>query len=789
MIMRSIIGMVLSVYLFFFPALAQRKKVQFDGEAAFGYIKVLASDAMLGRKSGEPGGQMAAEYIVNKLKEWGLEPAGPKGSYYQDMTFEYDEAGPGAALEIITGKTKREFVYGEDWRQQQYSGSGHFVADIVFVGYGISAPQKEYDDYSGADVKGKLVLFSSDTPRQFEEKLKDEAQFQNRIKVAQEHGALGVLTFRSETQTTGFFGGFRGGLKKEVYRPAFVIISLQDNRVVDFMFKHLKTELRYLFQQIETTSKPQSFDTGVQSFINLSVTFDEKRPTQNVLAKISGTDKTLKNEYVIVGAHMDHLGVDMTGDVFNGADDNASGTAVVMEVARTMKLKQFRPRRTVVFTLWAAEEEGLLGSKYYTENPVYPLDKTVVYINLDMEGHGSGKVNFRGVYYAPEIWDLLKARLPIGMIDNVVPGRGGPGGSDHTYFLSKGVPGYFVATEGFHFRTNRVGDVIDLIKPEILKNAGDFVGAAAEVLAAEPKVPILAQRQENYYWKNQTLVNSETPPLDQVIEAHKDAVDPDVDFQLAAVAEKDGLSGDALRIDVMKSQLAGQEKIRESKGLVLYNPGGPAMMGGRIFGGRGPAKTTVLVGLQGMTTFRDDLRWADVFSKQGVFFVFLDQPGFLFGEKDLSEEGKKIVEALERAKILLIVKGLDPAQSKVLLENAKKPVLLEANGLTDKDVFNLIKKTGSSLGLILGKNEDAAAYFQKLDAAKKAVGTENVSIVTENCLWGKAGKAQMINLIAELLKAQYENEDLTNLFSGTFMRVLNKVRAEDTGRAAVFMPF
>jgi hypothetical protein len=790
MILKSMISFLLSVSLFFSPALAQTKdkKASFDSQAAFSYIQALAADTMLGRKSGELGGQMAAEYIVSKLKEWGLEPAGSKGSFYQDLTIEYNEPEKGAALEILASGKKREFVYGEDWRQQRYSGSGHFAADIVFVGYGISAPQKKYDDYTGVDAKGKLVLFSTDSPRLLEEKLKDEAQFQSRVKAAQEHGARGVLTFRSETQTTGLFGGFRGGLKKEAYQPDFVILSLE-NKIVEFIFKHLQTELRYLFQQIEATSKPQSFETGVRSFINLDITYDEKRPTQNVLAKITGSDKNLKNEYVILGAHMDHLGIDMTGDVLNGADDNASGTAVVMEVARVMKLNRVEPKRTVVFALWAAEEEGLLGSKYYTENPVYPLDKTMTYINLDMEGHGSGRVNFRGVYYAPEIWEILKARLPKDLLDNANPGRGGPGGSDHTYFLSSGVPAFFVATDGFHFRTNRVGDVIDLIKPEILKKAGDIVGAAVEVLASEPKVPALPERRENYYWKYQTIVNQEVPPLEKVIEAHKDAQDPDVDFQLAAVAEKDGMTGGALRIEVLNNLLAGLEKIRESKALVAYSGTGQMMMGGRMMGGGQSAKTTVLVGLRGIASFRDDLRWADVFSKQGVAFVHLDRPVFLFGDKGLSEEGNKVVEAIGKANLLLVVSGLDPAQNKALLESANKPLLLVVNGQPPSDILDLVKKTKSAIGLVLGKDEDAAAYFKKLDEAKKAAGAENLAIVTENCLWGKAGKEQMVGLIGEMLKAKYENEDLANLISGSFMRVLDKVRTTDAARTFSFLPF
>jgi hypothetical protein len=789
MLKRFIVLLVLSISLFFSPALTQTsdKKATFDGQAAFSYIEVLAADAMLGRKSGEPGGRMAAEYIVSRLKAWGLEPAGPQGTFYQDLTVEYTDIARDATLEILDWGKKREFVYGEDWRAQRYSGSGHLAAEIVFIGYGISAPGKGYDDYSGVDVKGKLVLFSSDSPRRLEDKLKDEAQIQSRVKAAQDHGACGLLMFQSQTQDTRGFG-FRARLEKEVYKPDFVIISVE-NKVVDLIFKHLKTELRYLFQQIEMTSQSQSFATGVRSFVNLDVTFDEKRPTQNVLAKISGTDKTLKNEYVILGAHMDHLGIDMTGDVFNGADDNASGTAVVMEVARVMKLNRTKPRRTVIFALWAAEEMGLLGSKYYTENPVYPLEKTVAYINLDMEGHGSGKVNFRGAYYGPEIWDLLAARLPKELLDITIPGRGGPGGSDHTYFLSSGVPAFFVATDGFHYRTNRVGDVIELIRPEILKKAGDVVGAAIEVLAMEPKVPILPERRETYYWRYQTLVNHEIPPLEKVTAGHKDVLDPDVDFQLTILPEKEGANGDPLRLEMMNSLLTGQADVRASKGLVLYDSSGQAMTGRRMSFGRGPAKTTVLVGLKGLASLRDNLSWADVFSKQGVAFVHLEQPDFLFDAKGLNEEGKKIVDALSQAGLFLIVRGTDSEQSKALLENAGKPVLLVVEGLPEKDILDLIKKTGSALGFIFGKDEDAGTYFRKLDEAKKALGTENLSIVNENCLWGNEAKRQMIDLIGEMLRAKYENEEMANLFSGTFQRTLAKARSAAAAGPTGFMPF
>ncbi|OGD18780.1 MAG: hypothetical protein A2W03_14880 [Candidatus Aminicenantes bacterium RBG_16_63_16] len=763
----------------------QQKKAAFDGQAAYDYVKVLASDAMEGRESGEPGERMAADYIVSKFKEWGVEPAGANAGYFQDFTIEYHDVARDAALEVYAGGKARSFIYSEDWRQQRYSGSAAVTADIVFVGYGISAPEKQYDEYAGVDVKGKLVLFSTDSPRRLRDKLADEAAWPARIKAARDHGAIGVLAFRAETQTQGF-GRFRMNLKKEIYKADFPIVTLE-SKVLDFIFKHLLTDLRTAFMQVEMTGKPQSLETGVRCALNLNVTFDEKRPARNVLAKITGSDKNLKGEYVILGGHYDHLGIDYAGDVFNGADDNASGTAVVMEVARTMKLNKARPKRTVIFALWGAEEEGLLGSKYYTENPLYPLDKTVVYINLDMEGEGNGLLSFSGVYYAPFIWDIVKPALPKKILATVSTSRGGPGGSDHTFFLSQGVPAYGVFTQGPHFRTNRVGDVIDMIRPEILKKSGDFVEAAVGILADTPKVPLIPLARENYYWKNLTVANFETPPLDKVVAGHKDAVDPEVDFQLALIAEKEGATGDALKVAVMKGLLDGRDAVNTSKGLTPYSPTDAAAMGRRMFGRGGPSKTTVLAGLRGTAAFGDDLRWADVYSKAGVGFVAIDGPGAMFQEKALSDTGKKAVEAIGKANLLLVASGLDAPQAKTILENAKKPVFLKTGAAPEKEVIDLVKKTGSVIGLVMAKDEGAAAYFKKLDAAKKAAGAPYVAIVTENCLWTEAGKIQMVGVIGEMLKAKYENDDLTNLASGAFLRALRAARPAEAPGAPAMM--
>ena len=768
--MKKTLGLLLAVFIVFSPALTKDKKAAqhtFDGKAAWTYIRDLSTDEMGGRRSGQPSGAWGEEYIASKFKEWGLEPAGDDGTYFQNFTIEHRHIEEGVAFEIITEKARRDFYYGEDWRVQRYSGSGHFTAEIVFVGYGIHAPEKDFDEYAGVDVEGKIVMFATGSPSKLAQKLGDAADTKNRIEAARKLGARAIIVFRPTPSQSRFYGI---GVDKELYDPDFVILSIED-KVTDFIFKDLKTETRYLFGEIDDKGKPQSFGTGVKAFISLNSYFDEKRPTRNVLAKITGSDRTLKDEYVVIGGHMDHLGISPLGEVYNGADDNASGTAVAMEIARVMKLNKARPKRTVIFAGWAGEEQGLLGSRYYCDHSPYSIEKTVAYINMDMVGQGSGNVPFRGEYYSPEIWKLLEEKLPKEILGYAKPGRGGPGGSDYTPFLGKGVPAYAVMTEGYHFKYHRPGDDIDLIKPEILKKVGDLVYASVEILASEPGNLVLPMRQETYYLRYQDLTNFKFEPLGHVLEKHGDARDSHVDLQLAVVEEKEGLSGDELRVDIINSLFDVTEEMKKFKGLALYSPSASVSMNSR------QGRTTVMLGLKGINSLRNNPKWAR-FLAEGLHFVVADDLGFLFGEEGLTEEGKTFFKEVNSSGLLLMVKGLDAARTKILLEESRKPVVFLEKKIPDKEILEFIKKKEYALGLILSADEEPADYVRKLEEAKEAIGSRCLMIVNENCLWGTAGKDQMLKVISEMLKEEekYERGDFSNLFSSTLQRVLRMAR-------------
>ncbi len=776
--MRFLITILLILYLFSSPAWSKVEKAKIEGQTILNYIKVLADNSMEGRKSGLEGARKAENYIAGKFKEWGIEPAGENNGYFQNIFIEFFNIEPGVNFEILTDRKNRKFFYGDDWSIQKFSGSGDFESEIVFVGYGIHAPEKGYDDYSGVNIKDKIVLFRTGLPTKLEKKLKEESKIENRIKAAQKLGAKGALIFSDSSQ--GRF--FRLRLKKEIYKPDFVILRIKDN-VVNFIFEDLPTEIRYLFSEIDKKLKPMSFETGTKARIHVKTTFDEKRIAKNILGKISGIDKNLKDEYVMIGAHMDHLGINPLGEVMNGANDNASGTSVVMEIARVMKLNKIKPKRTIIFCLWGAEEQGLLGSKYYTEHPLYSLEKTIAYFNLDMVGHGNGKVNFRGIYYGPEIWEFLKKNLEKDIMEYVNPGRGGPGGSDHTYFLRNGVPGFALMTSGYHFKYHRSRDDWDLIKPLILERTARFVYESVLMLANSKESFLFPKRRERYIWKNQNIVNYHALTISKVLEKFMNIKDKDIDIQCIIPDFREGFSENELRLDILKQIDKLQTEIRKSKGLIYYTNASA------IFPNTRQGKITLIAGLKGISSFKDDYSWLRIFAKQGIHCLFLDKNDLSFKENILCVDSKNLIKTANEAGVLLVISGLNDEQIKEILKVSKRPILLVSEKIPSEEYINLIKEGEHALGLKFSEKESPADYFKKLSEAKEKLGSENILIWNEKCLWSEEGKNKYFDLITFLIKEKWERQDLTAVFSGTFLKVLSKARKEGPQRPYAYIPF
>jgi hypothetical protein len=750
----------LALMLVFTPALAEEEKtIPFDPRAALGCIKDLASDSMLGRKSGQPGGVLAEEYIVSRLKEWGIEPGGVDGTFFQSFTFPHSHISPGARLEIVSGGTQKNFDYEDGWRVWVYSGSGRFAAEVVFVGYGIHAPEKGYDDYAGVNIHGKMALLIMETPLNLDKMLGDDLDLRKRIQAVQKQGAKGVFICPSPLRENRAIRGFPGG---EVYRPDFVILRIEPS-VAEYIFKDLPKDFSPLVQDMESTGKPLSYATGIMASVDVKASYDEKRPTRNVLGFIPGSVDRLKNEFIIVAAHMDHLGINPRGEVMNGANDNASGTAVAMEVARILNRDRSKLNRSVVFFLWAAEEQGYQGLKYYCRQPVYPLDKTVAYLTMDMVGHGDGYVEVSGMDYRPDLWEFLARRVPEHILKYVQPfTRFSPRFPDWEPLLPTGIARFGIGTRGQHLKFHMSRDDVDLINPDLLERTGNFVRAAVEALAGEPSSLIPEFRREDYYLKIARLIDCQPLSLGQIAAYPEEAGASWANIRLAVAEEVAALNGDALRVDVTKGVLSNLGAIKKRSGFSVYSSLA------RLQEDIAQRRTAIIPGLGSIRTLANDPLWAKTLAAAGIRFVWLADPSPFFSEDHFTQEGREIWTSLETNGIVIMVSGLTPARRKILLENAGRPFILIEHDVPSAEVLELIKRKQAVLALLLDA-KGAAGYFQRLDRAKRVLESSRLMIWNGHPVQESESIELFRRLTHEILEAGYEWKDILNLFSGTFL--------------------
>jgi hypothetical protein len=360
------------------------------------YLHVLASDSLEGRETGRKGQKMAAEYISNKFNDFGVKPGfkSPEGnSYYQNFNLIKKEWN-----EVKLTINKREKIFLEDFYLfGDFDKDAAEKMSVVFAGFGIDAPQ--YSDYSGLDVTGKgVVIFMGEPIKNglslvtgtsnysdwaFDWRRKattarekgarevfiivgnSKAEFERRLEILKHHIAQPSLSFtHKERDGSAFF-----------IPPTMAAEMLKISESTLFKNRdRLATEKTY---QIKSKSaKVQSRVTTTDSIVN----------TENVLGLIEGTDK--KDEIIVITAHYDHLGIE-EGQIYYGADDDGTGTVALMEIAQAFAMaaqEGFRPRRSILIMPVTAEEKGLMGSEYYTDNPVYPLENTVTNLNIDMIG-------------------------------------------------------------------------------------------------------------------------------------------------------------------------------------------------------------------------------------------------------------------------------------------------------------------------------------------------------------------------------------------------------------------
>ncbi len=456
-------------------------QVKPDGQKAWEHVRHLASDAFKGRKSGTPEYRQAAEYVAEKMAEYGLQPAGENGTYFQEAVFKnWSHFDQPIRLRIIHPQDRIYFAgRSRDFTPIRGTGSGVVRGQIVFVGYGVSADTLGWDDYAGLDVKDKIVLFIPGHPDTLSEEARTEWNLDKKVQTAAARGASGAVWMNVDPAA---LRRFRRGprLEKDSCPEDFVVMSANSSFLNDLFYLDGKS-WKYLVSKM--MREKRSFSAQLNSSIEMEAHYTQidSLTAPSVFGVLPGRNRQLKDEVILIGGHLDHLGVGEDGFIYNGADDNAGSVGVILELARVLKANKFKPERTLVFALWAGEELGLVGSRYYTEHPIYPLEKTAVYINMDMVGTGDSDLFVGGMWENADFFKFIRDALSDEMKSRLRY-RLNYRGSDHSAFLAKDVTWISLRTgnpltrtlDDEHPEYHRPGDIAETIEPDLLAFVSDY---------------------------------------------------------------------------------------------------------------------------------------------------------------------------------------------------------------------------------------------------------------------------------------------------------------------------
>ncbi len=353
----------------------------------------LSSEKYKGRLSGSPEYVDAAKWCATRFEEWGLKSAN-NGSWYQYFDNAYSEVySKGSVVITNTDGSKTELQFPDDFMPGSNSASGTVSAEMVYVGFGITAPELGYDDFKNIDVKGKILIMETGIPYTKNDSVQARwtpySYHRYKFKNAVEHGAKGLL----------YVGTIAN--PNTLYLENFVYAHISE-KVAEQLFANTGKDYSEVKKQL-TEFKQPSVQLNSKQTVSISAStkhFPEGKSC-NVVGLIEGSDPVLKNEVIIVGGHLDGQGY--LGELFPSALDNASGVADIMGAAKALAQSEVKPKRSVLFILIGGEECGLYGSKYYADHPLFPIEKTVFMINLDMVGNGTGFYVSSGKSY-PEIY-------------------------------------------------------------------------------------------------------------------------------------------------------------------------------------------------------------------------------------------------------------------------------------------------------------------------------------------------------------------------------------------------
>ncbi|MBX7150616.1 M20/M25/M40 family metallo-hydrolase [bacterium] len=456
--MKKISHVVLTIMVFFLSCSTGRNSyVNSDitiDELKY-HVQFLASDSLRGRASGSEGNNIAAKYVADEFQSYGLLPKGDEGSYYQ--AFEVvAEVKAGEKNILSTGG--QTFESGKDFQPLVFSMDAAVEGQVVSMGYGIAT--EDYNDYKGVDVVGKIALVMRGSPEADNphSKFYHESATRRKAAVAAEKGAVGLLVYSATEEDDELIPLNYDNTSSNYGIPVF---SIRRNIALQLLGMNLEKLAGY--QNRLNAKSPFSFVTPSSVKMQSQVEFVRKK-TNNVIGYLQGADDNLKNEIIVVGAHFDHLGMGggtslYRGEpaVHNGADDNASGTAAILEIAQKLASAKTQLKRSVVVIGFSGEEMGLLGSKNFVEHPTVDLKSVAAMFNFDMVGRlRDKKLIINGIGTSPGFRNLVSSMIDTSQIEPVLKDDGN-GPSDYAEFYRKDIPviAFFTNThEDYHKPTD-----------------------------------------------------------------------------------------------------------------------------------------------------------------------------------------------------------------------------------------------------------------------------------------------------------------------------------------------
>lgn len=449
------------------------------------YVEILCDGKYKGRLTGTPEYQACADWLAGEFSQWGISPGGDDGSWFQFFKVPYTLVMPdcGVILHIpVKNGTDilKSYKYITEFMPGSTSGDGEITAEVVYAGYGITAPELGYDDYKGIDVKGKIIMIEREAPVNTSagaEKFNPWYEYsfhQYKHENAIKHGAAGMLYNYGPIANPN-----------NSYNAHFIYVHVGDSVVKD-IFSGTGKSHNEIVNRISKTLKPGSFNTGKVVTIKMSTSHFPEGRGSNVIGLIKGSDPELGKQVIILGAHLDHLG--MCYEMIPGANDNASAVAVMMGVAKAIADNKIPSKRSVMFIAFGSEEQGLLGSKAYVSNPVFPMGNSVL-LNMDGVGIGDSISASAGMDF-PVLWSFIeeanKEYIHRPLITSSFANLGRPR-VDAAIMLRAGIPSISFSTFGSVNYYHIPLDNLEIIKPEIMEDLAQLLFVSVVEMANSNK--------------------------------------------------------------------------------------------------------------------------------------------------------------------------------------------------------------------------------------------------------------------------------------------------------------